>query len=78
LNRNSSLETAPPGNRGPAYLFICSPSAITRVFAVDTDILRCYNAQKDKVFGGESPNELQNAVASEAADLPGRAGLLSR
>jgi len=40
--------------------------------------LRCYKPQKDKLFGGESPNELRKAVASEAADLPGRAGLLSR
>jgi hypothetical protein len=31
-------------------------------FAVDTRVLRCYNAGKDKLFGGESPNELQNAV----------------
>jgi hypothetical protein len=28
-------------------------------FAVDRDISGCYKAQKDKLFGGESPNELQ-------------------
>jgi hypothetical protein len=28
-------------------------------FAVDTCVLRCYKPQKDKLFGGESPNELQ-------------------
>ena len=48
------------------------------LFTVDTCVLRCYKTQKDKLFGGESPNELHKAVASEAADLPGRAGLLSR
>src|SRR5258708_3852546 len=48
------------------------------LFTVDTCVLRCYKTQKDKLFGGESPNELRKAVASEAADLPGRAGLLSR
>lgn len=46
-------------------------------FVVDTCVLQCYKPQKDKLFGGESPNELHK-VASEAADLPGRAGLLSR
>jgi hypothetical protein len=50
----------------------------TAFFTVDTRVLRCYKPQKDKLFGGESPNELHQAVASEAADLPGRAGLLSR
>src|SRR6267154_2279565 len=49
-----------------------------RTFTVDRCVLRCYKPQKDKLFGGESPNELHKAVASEAADLPGRAGLLSR
>jgi len=47
-------------------------------FAVDTNVLQCYNAQKEEFFGGESPNALQMQFASEAADLPGRAGLLSR
>jgi len=28
-------------------------------FVVDTDISGCYKARKDKLFGGESPNELQ-------------------
>jgi hypothetical protein len=28
-------------------------------FVVDTCVLQCYNPQKDKLFGGESPNELQ-------------------
>ena len=28
-------------------------------FTVDTCVLRCYKPQKDKLFGGESPNELQ-------------------
>ena len=27
-------------------------------FVVDTCVLRCYKPQKDKLFGGESPNEL--------------------
>ena len=28
-------------------------------FVVDMDISGCYKARKDKLFGGESPNELQ-------------------
>src|SRR5258708_3023014 len=48
------------------------------LFTVDTCVLRCYKTQKDKLFAADSPNELHKAVASEAADLPGRAGLLSR
>jgi hypothetical protein len=31
-------------------------------FTVDTCVLRCYKPQKDKLFGGESPIELQSAV----------------
>jgi hypothetical protein len=31
-------------------------------FTVDTCVSRCYKPLKDKLFGGESPNELQNAV----------------
>lgn len=31
-------------------------------FAVDTYVSRCYKPQKDKLFGGESPIELQSAV----------------
>jgi hypothetical protein len=31
-------------------------------FAVDTRVSRCYKPLNDKFFGGESPNELQNAV----------------
>ena len=63
---------------GQGDLFFCFLAVITLVFVVDTDISGCYKPQKGKFFGGESPNELQSAVASEAADLPGRAGLLSR
>ena len=63
---------------GQGDLFFGFLAASTLVFAVDTDISGCYKPQKGKFFGGESPNELQSAVASEAADLPGRAGLLSR
>ena len=29
---------------------------------VDTRVLRCYKPEKDKLFGGESPNGLQGAV----------------
>jgi len=56
----------------------CFLAATAVVFAVDTDISGCYKAQKDKLFGGESPKRIAKAIASEAADLPGRAGLLSR
>ena len=31
-------------------------------FAVDRCVVRCYKPQKDKPFGGESPNELPRAV----------------
>ena len=31
-------------------------------FTVDTCVFRCYKPQKDKLFGGESPNELPSAV----------------
>jgi len=31
-------------------------------FIVDTCVLQCYKPQKDKLFGGESPNELPLAV----------------
>ncbi len=31
-------------------------------FIVDTCVSRCYKPQKDKLFGGESPNELPSAV----------------
>jgi hypothetical protein len=31
-------------------------------FTVDTCVLRCYKTLKDKLFGGESPNELPRAV----------------
>ena len=31
-------------------------------FTVDTYVPRCYKPQKDKLFGGESPNELPSAV----------------
>ena len=53
-------------------------AATAFVFAVDMDISGCYKAHKDKLFGGESPKRIAKAIASEAADLPGRAGLLSR
>jgi len=73
LGRRTGLRSAAEGD-----LFFCFLAARKFVFVVDTDISGCYKPQKDKPFGGESPNELQSAVASEAADLPGRAGLLSR
>jgi hypothetical protein len=38
-----------------------SPS-ICPFFTVDTCVPRCYKPQKDKLFGGESPNELPSAV----------------
>jgi hypothetical protein len=31
-------------------------------FAVDRGISECYKTRKDELFGGESPNELQNAM----------------
>jgi hypothetical protein len=32
------------------------------LFYVDRCVPRCYKPQKDKLFGGESPNELPSAV----------------
>src|SRR5207245_8914877 len=42
-------------------------------FVVDTCVLRCYKPLKDKLFGGESPNELQKSRVRPQTCLAGQA-----
>jgi len=52
------VELEPPANLSEMGAGRIFSHRFVYFFVVDTCVLQCYKPHKDKLFGGESPNEL--------------------